>query len=128
LSEALEKYPPQCSTNAQLLLLDAYETTYDIYNHDLHSKGRPLVLVAKQWAEDVSEGSVLFERMEEYHAVGILKFFGIPWDRWIEQPKEINDEQIRKAKKWGEAENKTAEQLQQQLAALKFGQGKGQHL
>lgn len=119
INELIEKAPPVVSTDAQLMLLDAYETTFGIENHEQPQKSRPLLLVAKQWAEDTGKGSHLFERQQQFYDCGILKFFGIPFDRWLEQPTEIVEEQMRRGKKWGDAENAQAEALRLKLEAMK---------
>lgn len=103
------------------MLLDAYETTYGIENHEQPQKARPLLLVAQHWAEDTGKGSHLFERQQQYYDCGILKFFGIPFDRWLDQPREIVEEQMRRGKIWGEEENNQAAALQAKLAALQNG-------
>lgn len=99
-------------------MLDAYESTYGILRHDTVPKSRPLAIVGMNWAEDTVKGSALFERMQQYHDCGILKFYGIPWDRWIEQPRYINEEQLRQGKIWGEAENGQVATLQRQLKEM----------
>lgn len=109
-----------CSTDSQLMMLDAYESTYGILRHETVPKERPLALVAMNWSEDTVNGSSLFERMQQYHDCGILKFFGIPWDRWIEQPRYINEEQLRRGKLLGEAENGQVAVLQRQLNEMKL--------
>lgn len=125
INELIEKAPPVVSTDAQLMLLDAYETTFGIENHEHPQKARPLLLVAQQWSEDTGKGSHLFERQQQYYDCGILKFFGIPYDRWLEQPTEIVEEQMRRGKIWGTAENAQAETLRLKLEALKNGNGQG---
>lgn len=124
MQRALDRYPAMCSTNAQLLLREAYETTYGIVNHELPAvKKRPLALVAFQWPEDSTSGCRLYERMDQYHDCSILKWFGLPWDRWIEQPRDVCEEQLKKGKKWdAEAVTKEAE-LQRQLEQLKLTMG-----
>lgn len=124
LQVALETYPAMCSTNAQLLLREAYETTYGIVNHELPAvKKRPLALVAFQWPEDSTAGCRLYERMDQYHECNILKWFGMPWDRWLDQPHDVCEEQLRKGKKWdGEALLKEVE-LGRQLEQFKLTMG-----
>lgn len=124
LQVALETYPAMCSTNSQIILREAYETTYGIFNHDApQATKRPLALVAFQWAEDASAGCRLYERMEQYHECSILKWFGMPWDRWIDQPHDVCEEQLRKGKKWDEADATKQAELGRQLEALKASMG-----
>lgn len=115
-----------CSTNSQIILREAYETTYEIFNHDSPgvSKKRPLALIAKQWAEDSNKGCSLYERMDQYHECGMMKWFGMSWDRWIEQPHDVCEEQLRRGKLWGEAEVKKGQDLQNQLDLIRQGMGK----
>lgn len=119
LAVALETFPKMTSTDSQLIMREAYETTYGIMNHDTGAaKKRPLLLVAYQHAEDPYIGCKLYERMELYNERKILKWFGIPWDRWIDQPHDICEEQLRRAKRWQDEEDKRETEVQRKLAAL----------
>lgn len=107
------------STDSQLMMREAYETVYGIMNHETPSaKKRPLLLVAYQHAEDPYIGCKLYERMELYNERKILKWFGIPWDRWIDQAHEVCEEQLRRAKRWQDEEDKKEAIIQAKLAQM----------
>lgn len=115
-----------CSADSQLMMREAYETTYGIYNHDAEvAKRRPLLLVAYQHAEDPFVGSKMYERMELYNERKILKWFGVPWDRWILQPHDMCEEQLRRAKRWEDDEAKKEAEIKRQLDAIKHGMAGG---
>ena len=115
----IEKAPRLVSTDAQLVLREQYETAFGIYNHD-HPQGQhPLALVMMNWCEDTVTGGGLHERMEQYMNLGILKYFGIPFDQWIEQPTYVIELQLDSAKRRIEKE---APALQAAVAALSSAQ------
>ena len=77
------------STDAQMVLRDRYETSFQIYNHSLESSDHPFALIMMNWNEDsISQGS-LHERMNQYIDYDIQKYFGLSFIEFIEQPTYV---------------------------------------
>ena len=64
LRQLLKTSPKLCSTDSKLVLLELYEKTFGIYNHDMEDPERPMANVAMHWAENVSDGSLLDEILD----------------------------------------------------------------
>ena len=75
---------------------------YGIYNHEDPNINRPLALVAMQWSEDASNGSTLYERIEQFRIHGVSKHFGLNLKDFLDLPTDVVDfvlEQSAKAQK-----------------------------
>lgn len=83
------------SITAKLILIDAYETTYGIYNHadEAANKGRPLGLIAMHPKEDFSTHSALYNTIRRFkkYKVGNQDNFNISLIEFLQLPKDISD-------------------------------------
>lgn len=86
LREVITTSPKVCSTDAQLLLMEAYETTYGIFDHDNFS--RPLSLVAMHSGEENAKSSKLYERFRQFRTKNVFKHFGINLLEFLSMPTE----------------------------------------
>ena len=89
IKRLLETSPKLCATDAKLVLLELYENTYGIYNHAVFDPDRPMANVAMHPAEDVSAGSLLDERIEQFADRQVSKFFGMSLTEFLQYPTEL---------------------------------------
>lgn len=103
------------------MLLEAYENSYRIYNHDAASARRPLSSVAMHPKEDYTRASGLYRRLERFAATEIGNKFNISIKEFLSLPREYVElmEEIMTA----EAEREAPELLRQkqELEKLKGG-------
>lgn len=85
------------SVVASLYIRDYYESYYRINVHQAGASKDIMPLIAFCETEDTFETSYLRERMTRYRKSGVLATFGIPWDQFILQTKEICDALIEEA-------------------------------
>lgn len=77
------------STDTAIVLRERYETKYGLYNHDTSDPDRPLALLGLHWGEDNSEGSVLYERIEQYEEREVWQRFGLSLSDFLELPSDV---------------------------------------
>lgn len=98
MTQQLLLIPHTCSSLvAQLYLRDYYETYYGINTHEKGKSKDAIPMIAYCEAEDSFETSYLRERITRYRKSGVHDCFHIPWDRFIELPKEICDALMQEA-------------------------------
>jgi hypothetical protein len=85
---AMAKQPLR-PTDAAIVLRERYETKFGIYNHDNPDPNRPLAVIAQHWAEDASEGSALYERIEQFEEREIYQRFGLSLTAFMTLPSDI---------------------------------------
>ena len=84
MQHLLKHAPALTSIEAQLVMFDAYEVTYGIFDH---SKKTDMAIVLKHEAEDIEVFDPTTERLILYHNAGVLKYTGITFDRFLELPR-----------------------------------------
>jgi len=103
--DLLQTMPVLCSTDAQLVLRERYETTYGIYNHDDIAVPRPFAPIAMQWSEDSCDGSLKYERIEQFSDFNIYKYFGLNWvqfcDLPVDEARKILEVSLKRCNKEG---------------------------
>ena len=85
---ALKTAPPLVSTDTQLLLMEQYEKTYKICDHDMYGLTRPLALIAMHPSEDTSTNSALHDMIDKFADLNVYKYFGLSFDKFLELPSE----------------------------------------
>lgn len=97
IDDLIAKSPRLKSSDAQMVLRDGYETSYEIYNHADPKGEHPLALVMMNWNEDPITGGALHERMTQYIDLDIQKYFGISFLEFVDQPTYVVRMQIEMA-------------------------------
>lgn len=115
IRELIEKAPKLCSTDAQMVLREAYETTYGIYNHNDKTAPRPLALVAMHPSENATVGSTLYERIDQFVELAVIKHFGLSLIEFFELPTDIAKRVLEIAQVRQEAEKRVADGVANQL-------------
>lgn len=96
--------------------MDTYETGYGIYNHSLDVDGsRPLALVAMHWAENSCEGSVLYERIEQFKERNVYQTFGLSLAEFLDLPRDVCIKILDTCGKKQKTEHQIVDELQQSL-------------
>lgn len=72
---------------AQLVIRDAYETQYGIFDHGDPAAG-PLALVEYRAKEDVSEYGSLYRTFYQYHLYEVHKEWGVDIIDFLSMPRE----------------------------------------
>jgi len=85
----LETTPKLDSISAQLVLRDAYDIDYGIYDH-LNDRSRPLALAARFDKEDYHEYGGLYRAIYQYNVNEIYKRWGYTVDQFLALPREIH--------------------------------------
>jgi len=74
------------STSVRLFLLDRYEQTFGIRNHDDPTDAHPYGPILMNECEDVFTDGAVHERMKEYKSKRIFDHFGLSFTEFIDQP------------------------------------------
>lgn len=85
------------SVDAQLVLRDQYEVTFGIYNHEQPNAEHPFALILQHWSEDTVTLGPLHGRMKQYIDAEIQKWFGLSFDKFIDQPTYVIEMQVAEA-------------------------------
>lgn len=90
---------PVNQVEARLMLMQAYETTFDIFDHIKHEamdesvtdidNRRPLASMAMHRAEDASSESRLYGTIELFSDRDVHKFFGLSLNEFLDLPHDI---------------------------------------
>lgn len=115
IRDALKRAPQLHSSSVTLLLREAYETTYGIYNHDRTDPNRPLAILAAHPAENASLGSTLYERIEQFAELNVHKFFGLSFAELLELPNDVVLKILEVSGKRQKFELEVAQSLQNRL-------------
>lgn len=117
IQKLVDTSPKLKLTDVQLLLQDVYESGYGIYNHASNSvdNSRPLALVAMHWAENASEGSVLYERIEQFRERNVYQTFGLSLTEFLDLPRDICIKILESCSKKQATEHNVVDTLQQSL-------------
>jgi hypothetical protein len=92
--KALLKVAPVISSvETQLLMRDAYETTYGIHDHARQTDD--MSLIRHRPAENIDLFDPTPERMKAYHAAQVLKYTGITFDRFLDMPRYVGEMYIQ---------------------------------
>lgn len=83
------------SYTIKMLLMEAYETKYGIYNHDAPDPNRPLALIAMHPKEDTRERSPLYETIERYRIFDVYKYYGLNLVEFLSLPRDVVTEIFR---------------------------------
>ena len=94
-----ESKPVKNVVLAKLLLMEAYDVTYGVFDHitqynkDKNSKDpeikRPLSVIAMHETEEVSDVSLLYERINSYNDKKVKEYFGISLKELLDLPRDV---------------------------------------
>lgn len=88
LQDIITSSPKLTSIDSQLLLLDIYETGYNIFDHS-NVIDKPLALVALHWSEESSSTSALYERIQQFVDRQVHTKTGLSLDKFLELPRDV---------------------------------------
>lgn len=97
----------------QLLLMETYDQTYDIYDHE--RMGKPMAVISMHPAEDVITGSRLKTVARELVALRLPEITNTPLVELMNYPRWLLDDLITDARKAKVQEDTTTKQFEQQL-------------
>lgn len=117
IQHMIDTSPKLKITDAQLMMLDVYESGFGIYNHNIDSE-RPLALVAMHWSEDNTTQSALHERIEQFHERNVYQAFGLNLTEFLELPRDVCIKILDICGKKQSREDRVAQDLQQQFNKL----------
>ena len=121
LERILENAKSLDSIAAQLVIRDAYETQFGIFNH-ADPAASPLALVEYRPKEDVSEYGGLYRTFYQYHLYEVNKEWGLSVDEFLSLPREYYSLILRISSE--KAARQTVETQKQILLAQKQAQSK----
>ncbi len=101
------------SIEAQMVMQDAYETTYGIHDHERQSDH--LALVRKRPAEDIEAFDHTSDRLTMFHNAGVLKYTGITFDNFMDMPRHRGDTLMLACQEIGRKELEEREKAQKRL-------------
>lgn len=118
LERLLKTVPKLCSTDAQLLMLEQYETLFGIFDHNKPgvSASNPFAVVELHAAEDVYTYSLKRERMEQFMFHGVKDAFGVSWLEYLQLPAADAQEMMIMAAQRKAKEDNNSSDLLRQLA------------
>lgn len=76
------------SRDAQLLMREAYEQAYGLFDHEHYSVKRPLSIVGMHPKENTSAYSLLYRTFYKYRQLDIAKDWGLSIDEFLALPRE----------------------------------------
>lgn len=82
------------SYDLKLVLMELYETQFQIYNHDDPALQTPLALVTLHPSENPSEYGLLYRYIEQYKTLGIKEEFGLSLMEFFRLPMDVADRLI----------------------------------
>lgn len=111
----LEKMPKLGSIPAQLLLRQAYDVTYGIFDHTspMADTSNPLALSEMFYAEDVCSDSLLYERVDQYKKERIGDHFKISLKEFMSYPTDMVIHLLEVATHYNALEDKVARRMKQ---------------
>lgn len=115
LRTLLKTSPVLCATDARLVLLEQYETFYGIYNHTTGDPNRSMANIAMHYAENVSDGSLLDERIAQFAEKKITKYFGLSFKEFLEYPPDVCFKMLEVAEKQSKIESDATTSVLNQL-------------
>lgn len=80
---------PLCSTDADIVMREKYETAYSLYNHEAPDPEHPLAIIRMHPGEDASTGSLLYERIEQFEERKIYQRFGLTLKDFLDLPSDV---------------------------------------
>lgn len=86
MEQLLKSVPNIASTDAQLLMMEQYETLFGICDHTIERVDHPFAVVEMHPAEDNFEYSLLRERMEQFAFHRVNEAFGLSWLEYLQLP------------------------------------------
>jgi hypothetical protein len=114
--ERLLKFVPNiCSTDAQLLMLEQYETLFGIYDHTKNDPDHPFAVLELHPAEDNYTHGLLRERMVQFAFHKVNEAFSLSWFEFLQLPCYDAAEIMEIASLKRARDEKTAENLVNQL-------------
>lgn len=75
----------------QIILREAYEIAYGIYDHVHGPIDRTMSLVALHPKENYNEGSRLYQTIRRYRIYEVNKHFGLNLTEFLELPREFTE-------------------------------------
>ena len=102
------------------MLMDRYETTFGIRNHDAEigeDAQHPFGVILFNEKEDVISGGAMYERMVAYHDKNIREHFGLSFNEFIDQPSWRVELMLKLATGWVRKATASAEAALNQLNA-----------
>lgn len=117
LTETLSEDITTNSIETQLMLLESYDIYHGIYNHG-DSTSKPLALVELHTVEDFKRVNPLYELFRTYVSSEVLKYTGIPYDRFIELPRDITRQLIEDCKKYAIKDKQSSQEMLDELNAI----------
>ena len=118
-TKLLDTCEPLNSIDAQIYSQEAYDITYDIFNHDDDSVWTPLSSVNLHPKEDFITNSPLLKTITRYKNLHIQKYFGIDLMTFLNQPRYICEHLLSLASKDEQEEAKIAEELKNKAEQAK---------
>lgn len=105
------------SISAKLILQEAYETLYGIFNHDDPSvaKTRPLALVALHPKENTAEYGKLYRMIDRYVINDVKGKFGLSLTEFLNLPHDIVDRVLKVCQEQVKKENPGIERMVKEL-------------
>lgn len=91
IDELLDSVDSVGGIDAKILLIEAYETAYEIFDHENVDFNRPLSLVAMHEKECYGEVSGLRRRVERYNLHDIYNKFGLSLSEFLDLPRDYTE-------------------------------------
>lgn len=116
LRKTWENLVAEDAIQAKIVLDEAYEMEYNLYNHGVFDKDNPdpLRLVGLHPKEDTYRDSVFKEWVDRYLDSGIKETYGLTVVEWLNVPIDRAIEMMDCAKEYVDRKQKLIEQIERQ--------------
>lgn len=90
LQDLIDTQPKQSSIEAQMLLLEVYQTSYGIYDHfNSDARNNPLKIVAMHPKENVIDLGPRINSMRRFMLYNVQRYTGKNYEEFISQPRHV---------------------------------------
>lgn len=118
LVDTLKEKITSNSIETQLMLLESYDIHQNIFRHG-EVANRPFALVELHEKERLQRVNPLYELFRTYVENEVLKYTGIPYNTFIEMPRDVTRQIMEDCKKYRERDYRTSQTVLQELEDIK---------
>lgn len=104
--------------DAQVILEEAYDETYGIFDHERAPAEQALAIIAHHEIEETFSNSLFTEYAKRYRINNVKKYFGLDFDTFMEYPMEHIEELLKICAEEVERDSKKAQSIQSDLDDL----------
>lgn len=96
LDVLLSQAEPTSMDAFEIAMLEAYQTAFEIFDHDNSSENDPLAIIAMHPREDTTSYSRLFGELYRFaEEPGLVELWGLDIQTYLDLPRDVSEEILR---------------------------------